>query len=61
MKTGPRCRVDGVREAALMLAYLSREGGRRRTEPGSAKVNPQRRKQLLARAREMAADIKTRP
>lgn len=44
-----------------MLASLSREAGWRRTEPGSAKVNPRRRKQLLARAQEMAADIKARP
>jgi hypothetical protein len=61
MTTGPKWRVGNVAEAARMLAYLSREAGWRRTEPGSAKVNPQRRTQLLARAQEMAADIKARP
>ena len=61
MKTGPKWRVYGVEEAALMLAYLSREAGWRRTEPRNSKVSPQRRRQLLARAREMAADIKARP
>ena len=61
MTTGPKCRGNGVDEAARMLASLSREAAWRRTEPGSAKVNPQRRKQLLARAEEMAADIKARP
>ena len=61
MTTGPKCRVYSVDEAARMLASLSREAGWRRTEPGSAKVNPQRRKQLLARAQEMAAEIKARP
>ena len=61
MKTGPRWRVYSVDQAALMLASLSREAGGRRTEPGSAKVSRLRRKQLLARAQEMAADIKARP
>ena len=61
MTTGPKWRVYNVDEAALMLAYLSRAAGWRRTEPGSAKVSRQRRKQLLARAQEMAADIKARP
>jgi hypothetical protein len=61
MKTGPKWRVYNVNEAALMLAYLSREAGWRRTEPRDPKVNSQRRRQLLARAQEMAADIKARP
>ena len=50
-----------VDEAALMLAYLSCTAGGRAIEPGSAKVSRQRRKQLLARAQEMTADIKARP
>ena len=50
-----------MNEAAQMLAYLSRAAGGRATEPGSAKVSLQRRKQLLARAQETAADIKARP
>jgi hypothetical protein len=61
MTTGPKCCGYSVDEAARMLAYLSREARSRRTEPGSAKVNPQRRTQLLARAQEMAADSKARP
>ena len=61
MKTGPKSRVYNVDEAAQMLAYLSRAAGGRTTEPGSAKVSPRRRKQLLARAQETAADIKARP
>ena len=31
MRTGPKWRVYDVHEAALMLAYLSREAGRRKT------------------------------
>ena len=54
MKTGPKWRVYGVHEAALMLAYLSREAGWRKTEPTNPKVSPQRRRQLLARGQEMA-------
>jgi hypothetical protein len=61
MKTGPNLRVYNVDEAAQRPAYLSRAAGGRATEPGSAKVGLQRRKQLLARAQEMAADIKARP
>jgi hypothetical protein len=60
-RTGPAWRVYNVDEATLMLDYLSREAGRRKTEPGSATLSLQRREQLLARAREMAADIKARP
>ena len=59
--TGPTCRVYSVEQGARMPASLSREAAWRRTEPGSANVNPQRRRQLLARAQEMAADINARP
>jgi len=58
---GPKSGVSNVNEAAQMLAYLSRAAGGPATEPGSAKVSLQRRKQLLARAQETAADIKARP
>jgi hypothetical protein len=58
MKVGPKWRVYGVEEAAL---NLSREAGWRKTEPTNPKVSARRRKQLLARAQEMAADIKARP
>ena len=61
MTAGPKLRAYNVDGAARRLAYLSREAGWRRSEPGSAKVNPQRRKQLLTRAQEMAAEIKARP
>jgi hypothetical protein len=44
-----------------MLAYLSREAGWRKIVPTNPNVSPQRRRQLLARAQEMAADIKARP
>ena len=61
MTTGPKCRIYSLDEAAQMQTYLSREARRRRTEPGSANIDPPRRKQLLARAEEIAADIKARP
>ena len=61
MKSGPKSRGYSVDEAAQMLAYFSRAAGGRMTDPSSAKFNPQRRKQLLARTQEMAADIKARP
>ena len=61
MKTGPKLSVHNVNEAAQMLASLSRAAGERATEPGGVKVSLQRRKQLLARAQEMAADINARP
>ena len=60
MKTGPTCRVYSAEQAARMLASLSREARWWMTEPGSANVNLRRRKQLLARAQEMAADLKAR-
>jgi pyruvate-formate lyase-activating enzyme len=61
MRTGPKWRVYNVAEAALMLAYLSRKAGWRKIVPTNPNVSPQRRRQLLARAQEMAADIKARP
>jgi hypothetical protein len=57
----PKSRVCNVSNAALMLAYLSCEAGRGRTEPRGVRVSLQRRTHLLARAREMAAEIKARP
>ena len=60
MKTGPKRRVDVV-DGAQRLPYRSRAAGGRATEPGSAKVSLQRHKRLLARAQEMAADLKARP
>jgi hypothetical protein len=59
-KTDRRGASTAVHEATLMLAYLSREAGRRKTEPRTATVSPQRRKQLLARAQKTAGDIKAR-
>jgi hypothetical protein len=59
--TRPKSRVSNVDEAAQTLAYLAHAAGRRATQPGSAKVSLQRRKQLLARAQETAVDIKARP
>jgi hypothetical protein len=61
MKTGPKRRVVDVADAALLPANLSREAGRRQTEPSNPNISLQRRKRLLARAQEMAADIKARP
>ena len=61
MKTGPKLRVSNADEVAERLPYLSRAAAERATEPGSAKVSLQRHKRLLARAQEMAANLKARP
>ena len=61
MTTGWKLHVYSADEAAQRLESLPGAAGRRRSEPGSEKVNPQRRKQLLARAQETAADIRARP
>ena len=60
-KTAPTSRVSNVDEATPMLDHRSREAGRRKSEPGGATVSLQRRERLLARTREIAADIKARP
>jgi hypothetical protein len=60
-KTALMWRVYNVDEVTPMPDHRSREAGRRKAEPGSATVSLQRRERLLARAREMAADIKARP
>jgi hypothetical protein len=61
MKTRPKRRVVDEGDAALIPANLSRAAGRRKTEPSNPNISVQRRKRLLARAQQIAADIKARP
>jgi hypothetical protein len=60
-KTAPTWPVSNVDAATPTPDHRLREAGRRKSEPDSATVSLRRRERLLARAREMAADIKARP
>jgi hypothetical protein len=61
IKTVPTLRVYDTDAAARRVHYRSRAAAGRAIERSSAKVSLQRRKQLLARVQETAADIRARP